>query len=194
MMHFNSTWIETTMDIAGGTLAGGVAEHLMGGDFADGALNGFICAGMNHAMHLLIGNGGKPDDPPGSGSINNNSKNKRISESTKQTITNVGGAGGGVATAVDGAAQKASMKVLSITSKVLGATFVFVSEIPDMITFVNDPSLGNGTKIVVGVVLGVATVVGSPVIATGAFVLGVVNAFGGFDKGYNYLNNIQKNQ
>jgi hypothetical protein len=32
-----------------------------------------------------------------------------------------------------------------------------------------------------------------PVVATGAFVLGVVNAYGGFDEGYDYLNNMKTN-
>jgi hypothetical protein len=135
-------------------------------------------------MHLACG----PDDPPGSGSANN-----KKNETTKQTFTNVGEAGGGIATAVDGAASKATMKTLSLTSKVLGGAFVVVSEIPDLLIAWNDPSLGNVTKVVVGSVLGAATVFAGPVVATGAFVLGVVNAYGGFDEGYDYLNNMKTN-
>ena len=44
-----------------------------------------------------------------------------------------------------------------------------------------------------GSVLGAATVFAGPVVATGAFVLGVVNAYGGFDEGYDYLNNMKTN-
>ena len=90
-------------------------------------------------------------------------------------------------------ASKATMKTLSLTSKVLGGAFVVVSEIPDLLIAWNDPSLGNVTKVVVGSVLGAATVFAGPVVATGAFVLGVVNAYGGFDEGYDYLNNMKTN-
>ena len=129
-----------------------------------------------------------PDDPPGSGSANNNSKNKCINE----FLTNMGEAGGGVATAVDGAASKATMETLSLTSKALGGVFVFISEIPDMIELYKDPSLGASVKLLVGIGLGVATVFGSPVVAMGAFTLGVVNAYGGFDMGYEKLNNLTR--
>ena len=45
--------------VASGTVSGGVTATMMGGDFWEGALNGFITSGMNHAMHLVIyaGNG-----------------------------------------------------------------------------------------------------------------------------------------
>ena len=134
------------------------------------------------------GNYSTPDDPPGSGSANNNSKNKCINE----FLTNMGEAGGGVATAVDGAASKATMETLSLTSKALGGVFVFISEIPDMIELYKDPSLGASVKLLVGIGLGVATVFGSPVVAMGAFTLGVVNAYGGFDMGYEKLNNLTR--
>ena len=176
-------WQVTCMVAAGG-LSGGVTATMAGGYFWDGVCNGLICSGLNHAMHLACG----PDDPPGSGSANN-----KKNETTKQTFTNVGEAGGGIATAVDGAASKATMKTLSLTSKVLGGAFVVVSEIPDLLIAWNDPSLGNVTKVVVGSVLGAATVFAGPVVATGAFVLGVVNAYGGFDEGYDYLNNMKTN-
>ena len=39
--------------IASGTVSGGVTASMMGGDFWEGALNGFITSGMNHAMHLV---------------------------------------------------------------------------------------------------------------------------------------------
>ena len=106
---------------------------------------------------------------------------------------NVGQAGGGVATAVDGAASRATMKTLSLTSKAIGGVFVVASEIPDLLVAWDDPSLGNVTKVVVGFGLGAATIFGGPFVATGAFVLGVVNAYGGFEKGYDYLNNLGTN-
>ncbi|MBR1514089.1 MAG: VCBS repeat-containing protein [Bacteroidales bacterium] len=185
-------WTKAAMVAAGG-LSGGVSSTMAGGDFWEGVCNGLICAGLNHAMHLACKAVEGPDDPPGKESPNINSKNKCINESTKQTITKMSETGGGIATALDGAAAKASMETLSIASKVLGGTFVVVSEIPDILTAWNDPSLGNVTKVVVGTGLGVVTVVAGPIVATGAFVLGVVNAFGGFDKGYVYLNNIKSN-
>ena len=181
--HVPDSWTKAAMVAAGG-LSGGVSASMAGGDFWEGMCNGLICSGLNHAMHLACG----PDDPPGSGSANN-----KKNETTKQTFTNVGEAGGGIATAVDGAASKATMKTLSLTSKVLGGAFVVVSEIPDLLIAWNDPSLGNVTKVVVGSVLGAATVFAGPVVATGAFVLGVVNAYGGFDEGYDYLNNMKTN-
>ena len=181
--HVPDSWTKAAMVAAGG-LSGGVSASMAGGDFWEGMCNGLICSGLNHAMHLACG----PDDPPGSGSANN-----KKNETTKQTFTNVGEAGGGIATAVDGAASKATMKTLSLTSKVLDGAFVVVSEIPDLLIAWNDPSLGNVTKVVVGSVLGAATVFAGPVVATGAFVLGVVNAYGGFDEGYDYLNNMKTN-
>ena len=53
-------WQVTCMVAAGG-LSGGVTATMAGGDFWDGVCNGLICAGLNHAMHLVMG----PDDPPG---------------------------------------------------------------------------------------------------------------------------------
>jgi hypothetical protein len=39
--------------IAGGALAGGVSSTIVGGNFWEGVCNGLICAGLNHAMHLV---------------------------------------------------------------------------------------------------------------------------------------------
>lgn len=46
--------------IASGSISGGVTSEMMGGRFIDGFVNGLICSGLNHAMHLVVG----PDDPP----------------------------------------------------------------------------------------------------------------------------------
>ena len=178
--------------VAAGTLSGGVTASMAGGDFWEGVCNGLICSGLNHALHLTCEKISGPDDPPGKQNTNVNSRNKE-NVKRNENLTNIGQTGGGIATAVDGAATKASMETLSITSKVFGGAFVFVSEIPDILTAWNDPNLGNITKVVVGTGLGVVTVVANPIVATGAFVLGIVNAFGGFDKGYLYLNNIKSN-
>lgn len=45
--------------IAGGALAGGVSATIAGGNFWDGVCNGLICAGLNHAMHLVVEGDGK---------------------------------------------------------------------------------------------------------------------------------------
>ena len=50
--------------IAAGGLSGGVTSTMAGGSFWEGVCNGLICAGLNHAMHL-VAEGGSPDDPPG---------------------------------------------------------------------------------------------------------------------------------
>ena len=184
-------WQVTCM-VAAGTLSGGVTASMAGGSFWEGVCNGLICSGLNHALHLTCETISGPDDPPGKQNTNVNSRNKE-NVKRNENLTNIGQTGGGIATAVDGAATNASMETLSITSKVFGGAFVFVSEIPDILTAWNDPNLGNITKVVVGTGLGVVTVVANPIVATGAFVLGIVNAFGGFDKGYLYLNNIKSN-
>ena len=49
-------WQRAAM-IAGGALAGGVSATMAGGSFWDGVCNGLICAGLNHAMHLVVGGG-----------------------------------------------------------------------------------------------------------------------------------------
>ena len=36
----------------------------MGGDFIEGAINGFITAGLNHALHQMCKGSSGPDDPP----------------------------------------------------------------------------------------------------------------------------------
>ncbi len=45
-------WQRAAM-IAGGALAGGVSSTIVGGNFWEGVCNGLICAGLNHAMHLV---------------------------------------------------------------------------------------------------------------------------------------------
>lgn len=50
--------------VAAGALSGGITAKIAGGDFWEGVCNGLICAGLNHAMHLVV-EGGSPDDPPG---------------------------------------------------------------------------------------------------------------------------------
>lgn len=51
-MSLGDTWRGAAI-IASGTLSGGVASKIMGGDFIDGAINGFITAGLNHALHKI---------------------------------------------------------------------------------------------------------------------------------------------
>ena len=46
--------------VIGGSLAGGLGATIAGGNFWDGARNGAISAGLNHAWHMLDG----PKDPP----------------------------------------------------------------------------------------------------------------------------------
>ena len=65
-------WQVTCM-VAAGTLSGGVTASMAGGSFWDGVCNGLICSGLNHALHLTCEKISGPDDPPGSGSANNNS-------------------------------------------------------------------------------------------------------------------------
>ena len=98
LLGFNNAHLEAAVDIAGGTLAGGVAEHIMGGDFVDGAFNGFVCAGLNHAMHLVMGNSGGPDDPP-----SQNSKSNKINKPNHESIEGASTVvAGGVALGQDG--------------------------------------------------------------------------------------------
>ena len=52
-------WQRAAM-IAGGALAGGVSSTIVGGNFWEGVCNGLICAGLNHAMHLVVDGGGIP--------------------------------------------------------------------------------------------------------------------------------------
>ena len=46
--------------VAAGCLSGGVTATMAGGNFWEGVCSGLICAGLNHAMHMIVG----PDDPP----------------------------------------------------------------------------------------------------------------------------------
>ena len=183
-----AVWAKAAMIAAGG-IAGGVSSKIAGGEFIDGFCNGLISAGLNHAMHWVAKNVTGPDDPPGKQNTRASTGNKNVAK-LKEDLMKGGQAGGGVATAVNGASELSKMTRLAQFSKSLGGAFVVVSEIPDAIDFVNDPSLGTGTKLLIGVGLGVATVFGGPVVATGAFVLGVVNAYGGFDSYYDQLNNL----
>lgn len=43
-----------TCIVAAGGLSGGVTASMAGGDFWDGVCNGLVCAGLNHAMHLVV--------------------------------------------------------------------------------------------------------------------------------------------
>ena len=65
-------WQVTCMVAAGG-LSDGLTASMAGGNFWDGVCNGLICSGLNHALHLTCETISGPDDPPGSGSANNNS-------------------------------------------------------------------------------------------------------------------------
>ena len=49
----DDTWRQVAI-IASGTLSGGVTTKMMGGDFIDGAIDGFIIAGLNHALHQIL--------------------------------------------------------------------------------------------------------------------------------------------
>ncbi len=51
-------WQVTCM-VAAGTLSGGVTATMAGGNFWEGVCNGLICAGLNHAMHLVVDGGFK---------------------------------------------------------------------------------------------------------------------------------------
>ena len=42
-----------TATVAAGGFWGGVTSSMAGGDFWEGVCNGLICAGLNHAMHLI---------------------------------------------------------------------------------------------------------------------------------------------
>ena len=193
-----------TATIAAGGLSGGVASSMADGDFWDGLCNGLISSGLNHAMHLVCAAGENavkkarasnagPDDPPGGKNNQNAKQNNQNSQVNKDTQNVAEGAiyAGARLTAVDGgltvvgAGDKLSIKILL---KGGGGACVFVSEIPDLITFADDPNLGNGLKLGVGLGLGTVTVLAGPVIATAAFVLGVANSCGAFDKLYDKLN------
>ena len=63
-VKINSKGWTAAITIAAGGLSGGITSTIAGGDFWDGLCNGLICAGLNHAMHL-VAEGGSPDDPPG---------------------------------------------------------------------------------------------------------------------------------
>lgn len=57
----NSKEWTAAITIAAGGLSGGITAKIAGGDFWEGVCNGLICAGLNHALHDIIGS---PDDPP----------------------------------------------------------------------------------------------------------------------------------
>ena len=54
-----SVRFQRTAVVASGVVSAGLTSKMMGGDFAEGALNGLITAGLNHAMHLTL-EGEKP--------------------------------------------------------------------------------------------------------------------------------------
>ena len=57
-IHFQlSEGLTKTAMIAGGALSGGISAKMAGGDFIDGFCNGLICAGLNHALHFVAGEG-----------------------------------------------------------------------------------------------------------------------------------------
>ena len=70
--NLSEAWQMSCM-AAAGALSGGVSSTMAGGEFIDGVCNGLICSGLNHALHLTCETISWPDDPPGSGSANNNS-------------------------------------------------------------------------------------------------------------------------
>ena len=89
--HVSESWTKAAMVAAGG-LSGGVSASMAGGDFWEGACNGLICAGLNHAMHLVVKTV-SPDDPP---KKQNNFKSKAQDAvtSSESVIGTVGGAAG----------------------------------------------------------------------------------------------------
>ena len=50
----SEAWTKAAMIAAGG-LSGGVSASMAGGEFIDGLCNGLICAGLNHALHWVVG-------------------------------------------------------------------------------------------------------------------------------------------
>ena len=93
--------------VAAGGLSGGVSASMADGDFWDGVCNGLICAGLNHAMHL-VAEGVLPDDPPG--------KTRQV-EVSKESTENEGGAvAAGSVTLIGGAAGQ-SVKVLDLSER-----------------------------------------------------------------------------
>ncbi|MCQ2303694.1 MAG: hypothetical protein MJZ97_01695 [Bacteroidales bacterium] len=193
-----------TTTIAAGGLSGGVASSMADGDFLDGLCNGLISSGLNHAMHLVCAAGENavkkarasnagPDDPPGGKNNQNTKQNNQNSQVNKDTQNVAEGAiyAGAGLTAVDGGLTVVGVSAKSIARVAIrrvGVGGIIVSEYSDFNEFIQDPNLGKGTKLFVGVGLGVASVFCSPIIATAAFTLGVVNSCGGFDKLYDKLN------
>ena len=177
---------------AAGGISGGVTASMAGGDFWDGLCNGLICAGLNHAMHLVV-EGVSPDDPPKDKETQKTKQNNQNSNANKETQNVANGATcvGGVLTGVDGGLTVAGVSARSIariTIKSVGVGGIIVSEYSDFNEFIQNPNLGSGAKLFVGVGLGVASVFCGPIIATAAFTLGVVNSCGGFDNFYDKLN------
>jgi len=61
---------------------------MAGGSFWDGVCNGLICAGLNHAMHLVVG----PDDPPGKQKNKTAEKTQNATNTIGTVFTLFGGA------------------------------------------------------------------------------------------------------
>ena len=134
-----------------------------------------------------------PDDPPGGKNNQNakqNNQNSQVNKDTQNVAEGAIYAGAGL-TAVDGGLTVVGISAKSIarvTIRRVGVGGIIVSEYSDFNEFIQDPNLGKGTKLFVGVGLGVASVFCGPIIATAAFTLGVVNSCGGLDKLYDKLN------
>ena len=56
--HVSEKWTQVAL-VAAGCLSGGVTATMAGGNFWEGVCNGLICAGLNHAMHLVVDGGFK---------------------------------------------------------------------------------------------------------------------------------------
>ena len=100
-----------TYDIACSDLSGGVTSTMAGGDFWDGVCNGLICAGLNHAMHL-VAEGGSLDDPP--------EKNKQAEADKERMAKETAAVGGGMATLTETAAKLAKLEALEGASGGIG--------------------------------------------------------------------------
>lgn len=82
---------------AAGGLSGGITSTIAGGSFWDGVCNGLICAGLNHAMHMVV-EGVLPDDPPGKGRTTSKSNAQKNIDEAETAV-------GGTATLIGGAAK-----------------------------------------------------------------------------------------
>ena len=96
--------------VAAGCLSGGVTATMAGGNFWEGVCSGLICAGLNHAMHMIVG----PDDPPDKKTKNKPSnKNDKVVEGSAV----ISGEAAIVKTAADWAAGGSKIEILNGISK-----------------------------------------------------------------------------